>query len=58
MVHPKRLRTFPVADAPAEDVLHPGCHLSLRDLALYDPGGDGLPLVLKGRMDPILDGLN
>jgi hypothetical protein len=58
MVHPERLGAFPVANAPAEDVLHLGRHLSLRDLALHNPGGVGLPPVLKGRVDLILDGLD
>jgi hypothetical protein len=49
---------LPVADPPTKELLHPSCHLPLRDLALYDPGGVGLPLVFKGRVGLILNGLD
>jgi hypothetical protein len=58
MVHPERLGALPVVDPPAEDVLHPSYHLPLGDLALYDPGGVGLPPVLEGWVGLILDGLD
>jgi hypothetical protein len=57
-VHPERLGAFPIVDVPAQDISHPRRHLPLGDLALHDPGGVRLPPVLKGRVDPVLDGLN
>jgi hypothetical protein len=41
-VHSKGLGAFPIADAPAEDVLDPRRHLPLGDLALDDTDGVGL----------------
>jgi hypothetical protein len=57
-VHPQCLGALSVADPPAEDVLRASHHLRLGDLVLCDPGGIGLPPVLKGRMGPILERLD
>jgi hypothetical protein len=48
VVHPERLGALPIADPPAEYVLHPSRHFCLGDLALHDPCGVGLPPVLEG----------
>jgi hypothetical protein len=58
VVHHERLGTLPVANLPAEDVLHLSRHLRLGDLALHDMGGVGLPLVLEDWVGPFLDGLD
>jgi hypothetical protein len=50
--------TLPVVNPPAEYDLRMSHHLLLRDLVLHDPSGVGLPLVLEGRVGPILEGLD
>jgi hypothetical protein len=57
-IHTERLGALPIADAPTEHVLQPRRHLPFGDLALGDPGGVGLAPILKGWVDPVLDGLN
>jgi hypothetical protein len=47
-----------VADPPAEDVLRAGYHLLLGDLALCDPSWVRLPLILEGRVGPVLEMLD
>jgi hypothetical protein len=56
-IHAECHRTRPVADVPDEQVFHPRHHLLPGELALHDPGGIGMALVLVRLVHSIMDQL-